>query len=210
MNSVETSPSCSRTRLGKARLFLSSSVRGWVPVNSMADFPTPAHRDPFLSTDVCARRRKSRRKAALLKRKRQRAIENDLLLALPLGGIANDLLKQTRVTLLRFGRFLAEQLERFRRRHAATRSADDELLAQEIRLHFIAQSIRGNVHGGGHGFAAGGAAAEDAYQCFQIAAVLLIEPFDIHLGHFQCGSGDIERDFAVGLAGGIVPYPVQA
>ena len=87
---------------------------------------------------------------------------------------------------------------------------DDELLAQQVRLDLVAQRVRRQVHGGGQRLDAGRAALEDADQRFQIAAVLLVQPVAIDLGHVQGGAGHVEGDRAVGLAGGVVARPPQA
>ena len=107
-------------------------------------------------------------------------------------------------------RRLAQQLIRPRRGHPAARRADDELLAQQVRLDLVAERVGRQVHGRGQRLDAGRPAVEDADQRFQIAAILLVQTFAVDLGHVQGGAGEVEGDAAVGLAGGVVARPPQA
>ena len=102
---------------------------------------------------------------------------------------------------------LAEQGEGSRRRHAASGSTDDELLAQQVRLDLIGERVGWQVHGRGQRLNTGRPALEDADQRFQITAILLVETLRIDLGHGQRRLGDVEGDFALVFAGSEMARP---
>src|SRR5437016_5004468 len=116
--------------------------------------------------------------------------------------------KQLRRFVILVG-FAAEELISFKGRLAAAGSADQELLAKQERLDFITERVDSQIQGGAESLNPGWAAAEDVDQDFQVTAILLIQSFGIDFGHGQGGLGEIERDLAIRLAGGVAARPIQ-
>src|SRR5207244_6023215 len=103
-------------------------------------------------------------------------------------------LKQLRRFVVLAGRRrAAEELVGLKSGLSAAGGADQELLAEQERLDFVAKGIDGQVQGGAEGLDAGRAAAEHIDQHLQVSAILLVQAFGIDLGHGEGGAGEIER-----------------
>src|SRR5438105_4804993 len=93
------------------------------------------------------------------------------------------------------------------RRHAATRAANDELLAQEEGFDLVAQGIRRKIHGRRQCLDSGRSAVEDIDEGFEVTAVLLVQSLLVHFRHLQSSLRNANIDGAVAFAGGIAARP---
>ena len=71
-------------------------------------------------------------------------------------------------------------------------------IGEEVPLDLVFQGIDRDIHRRGQGLDASGTSAEDANQCLEVTAILLVEPLGIDLLHVERLTRDRDTDVPVG------------